>query len=120
MDVFGYFSPCKFSKDLIDLLPFPEDCISTISELKVNIMCLSETRREVFESSFGDLYDLLACLVNIHFDLFHLLRKLGSQFNEDFFDAPLVIFGTEQTLYQALGDFHLINGYLVIVFDHCL
>ena len=95
MNVLGNFSPCELSKDLVDLLPFPKDCISTILELEVNVVGFSEARRKVFESSFGDLYDLLACLVNINFDLFHLLRKLRSQLNIDLFDAPLVIFGTK-------------------------
>ncbi len=76
MNIFGYFRACKFSKDFIHLFPFSEDSVSTIFELKIDIMGFSETWRKIFKSPLCNFDNLLTSLIDIDLNLFHLLRKL--------------------------------------------
>lgn len=108
MDVFWRFRPCQLFENFINFLPFPKHT-GIAFELKIDIVCLSETRRKIFEGSFDNFDDLLPSLMKINFDLLHFISKLRSQLNVNLLSALLVVFGIKQAFYQAFSDLYLVN-----------
>lgn len=107
----------EFLEDLVHLLPLPEHRVRIALQLKVDVVGLPEARRQILEAALDDPDDFLVVLVEVDLDLFELVGKLRPHLHVDLLDIPLVVFGAEEPLDEILGDFHLVDGDLVAVFD---
>ena len=117
VDVLLSLGAGQLLEDLVHLLPLTEHGMSIALQLEVNIVGFSEARREILEAALDDPYDFLVVFVEVYLDLFELIGELRPHLHVDLLDIPLVIFGAEQALDEVFGDFYLVDGDLVAVFD---
>ena len=76
LDILRLSLAVKLLENLCDLLPFPIDTGNrSILELNINIVCLSESRRQIHELSFAHLDDFFGALPHVNLKVFEQVHR---------------------------------------------